>query len=148
MHVASAEGLYFVTEAVNLMSPAAMSELLARIQQLPEPPALIVFDTFARCLIGGDENSASDVGLAIAHADRLRVETGAAVLLLHHVNAGGERERGSTALRGACDGMFSLKAEDGILTLACEKMKDDAPFPDLRLQLVPTRRSMLGKNAA
>ena len=49
-----------------------------------EEPKLIIFDTLARCMVGGDENSPLDMGRAVAAADRVRVETGAAVLLVHH----------------------------------------------------------------
>jgi predicted transcriptional regulator len=74
----------------------------------------------------------------IAGADRVRTATGAAVLILHHMNAGGERERGNTALRGACDTMFFLRATGDTVTLTCEKQKDLAPFDrvNLRLQTV------------
>ncbi len=129
--------LHFLTEPVYLTEPEEVEHLLQTLDTLPEPPALIVFDTLARCLLG-DENSTRDMSAFIAGADRVRTATGAAVLILHHMNAGGERERGNTALRGACDTMFFLRATGDTVTLTCEKQKDLAPFDrvNLRLQTV------------
>jgi hypothetical protein len=129
--------LHFLTEPVYLTEPEEVEHLLRALATLPEPPALIVFDTLARCLLG-DENSTRDMSAFIAGADRVRTATGAAVLILHHMNAGGERERGNTALRGACDTMFFLRATGDTVTLTCEKQKDLAPFDrvNLRLQTV------------
>ena len=105
---------------------------------VPEPPSLVIFDTLARCMAGGDENSAKDMGLLIAGADRIRAELGCAVLLVHHTNKSGESERGSTALRGGVDTLLKLKKNDeGTLTLECEKQKDAAPFGPIHLQLKP-----------
>lgn len=127
--------VHFVLEAVPLMQSLEVDRLLRQLATLPEPPALIVFDTLARCLVGGDENSSMDVGLLIAGADRIRTETGATVLILHHTNKGGDVERGSSALRGAVDTLISLKAEDGVVTLKAEKQKDAAPFDPIPLIL-------------
>jgi predicted transcriptional regulator len=88
--------------------------------------------------VGGDENSAKDVGKAIAGADRLRQEFGCAVLLVHHTGKNGDQERGSSALRAAADAMLKLTADDGALTLSCEKMKDAAPFETEYLRLQAT----------
>ena len=80
-------------DALNLLDPKTPGELLADIGiELPEAyqrPALIIVDTLARCMVGGDENSAKDMGLFIAHADALRKETGATVLIIHHTGKNG-----------------------------------------------------------
>eukprot|EP00918_Siedleckia_nematoides_P046275 GHVU01101453.1.p1 GENE.GHVU01101453.1~~GHVU01101453.1.p1 ORF type:complete len:375 (+),score=27.24 GHVU01101453.1:26-1150(+) len=66
--------------------------------------ALIVIDTMARSMGGGDENSARDVSQFVRNLDAIRASTGAHVLVVHHsgknVNAGA---RGSSALRAAVD---------------------------------------------
>jgi len=95
---------------------------------------LVIIDTLARCMAGGDENSARDMGRLIQSADMIRDLTSAAVLLVHHTNKSGESERGSTALRGAVDTLLSLKkSESGIITLTCEKQKDGAPFQPIEM---------------
>jgi hypothetical protein len=74
----------------------------------------------------------------VTHADRIRKETGATVLFVHHTSKAGEVERGSTALRGAADTMIQVKADDGVVSVICDKQKEAEPFPRLalRLQLV------------
>lgn len=67
------------------------------------PLRLIVIDTLARATTGWDENSARDVGLVIDRCDYIRQQTGAAVLLVHHMNANGTKSRGHTSLPAAVD---------------------------------------------
>jgi hypothetical protein len=130
-------GIRFLREPVNLLAPRDVDELLAASSGAAlERLTLFAFDTMARCMAGGDENSAQDVGRVIGAADRIRRETGAAVLLLHHTGKDGLAERGSSALRGAADAMFSLKAEENILTLECSKQKDAPAVALARLRLV------------
>ena len=129
---------YFRLNAVNLMDPAEIGDLLADVAYtVSGDPALFVFDTMARCMVGGDENSAQDVGRVIAGLDRIREATGAHVLVQHHTQKAGELERGSSALRGAADSMFALKNEDGVIELSCTKQKDSTPIATQRLRLVP-----------
>lgn len=133
--------LHFVTEAVNLMDGGAVTEFIAAVREVS--PALIVFDTLARCLIGGDENSARDMGLAVAAVDSIRRETGAAVLLVHHTNKAASAERGSSALRGAADTMIELSnSGDGSVKVSCAKSKDSPEFElyRLRFKVVETGR--------
>jgi hypothetical protein len=98
---------------------------------------LIVLDTLARCTEGADENSSRDMGAAVAAADVLRFNTGAAVVFVHHTRKDGEVERGSGALRGALDAMLMIKrdAGDTRCTVHCEKMKDAARFASFALEL-------------
>jgi hypothetical protein len=129
----------FVRESVNLLDGADIDALLASWVRLElvRRPALVVFDTLSRCMPGGDENSAQDVGRVIAASDRIRRATDAAVLIVHHTGKDGLSERGSSALRGAADTMFSLKGEDGVLELECTKQKDALPVTVQQLRLRP-----------
>jgi hypothetical protein len=127
---------HFLPATASLLSDADMVRLSESIRSLPEMPRLVVFDTLARSMPGGDENSSTDMGIAIAAADRIREEIGCTVLLVHHTNAGGERERGSTALRGAADTMLALRDGDETgLVLECVKQKDAPAFQKIRIKL-------------
>ncbi|HLH23304.1 MAG TPA: AAA family ATPase [Chloroflexota bacterium] len=128
--------LRFICEAVNLMEDAEVGALLAQIATLPEPPVKITIDTMARCMVGGDENSSRDVGRVVAACDRIIAATGAHVRLVHHTGKGGEVERGSSALRGAAQTMLFLTANDGVLTLHCDKQRDGDEFEDITLTIV------------
>jgi AAA domain len=101
-------------------------------------PVLIVFDTLARCMVGGDENSAKDMGELIDGADRIRQASGATALLVHHTGKDGIDARGSSALRGAADTMVKVEAEGRLATLHNQppagKQKDAEPFENIRLR--------------
>ncbi len=94
-------------------------------------PSLIVIDTVARSMVGGDENSAKDTGIFIERVDALRRKYGASCILVHHsgiVDKG--RLRGSSAWKGALDAEFLVSLDGDIVTLTCQKMKEAAePAP-------------------
>lgn len=131
-------------EPVQLLEPRDLVHFIQTLtDELPEPPVLIVLDTLARCFLGGEENSAKDMGIAVAAVDHLRKKTGATVLLVHHTRKAGDEERGSIALRGGMDTMMSLKEEDDGVVLACEKQKDGPPFRPIPVQLRAMGDSMV-----
>ena len=129
--------LYFVLEPVNLYGSDDVSHILRTADLLPEPPALVVFDTLARSMVGGDDNSAQDIGMVIDRGDRVKRETGASVLFNHHATKEGNVERGSGALRAGVDTLCSVREdEDGTArVISCEKQKDADNFPDITFYL-------------
>jgi hypothetical protein len=132
----------FVTVPVAMLDPAEHSRFVREaIQTLPKPPVLIILDTLNRTFIGGDENSSKDMGEYVRAADRLREETGATVLIVHHAGWDQTRERGSSVLRGAADTMMLLKTEDERITLTCTKQKDLPHFDSVELRLVKVAES-------
>jgi DNA-binding MarR family transcriptional regulator len=129
------EQIRFIPNAVNLLDDSDVLKAATTITQLPEQPVLIVADTMARCMVGGDENAAKDVGRFIAAVDELRIISGAAALIVHHTGKDGEDERGSSALRGAADAMLALRDDGADARLTCVKQKDAAAFDPWRLHL-------------
>jgi RecA-family ATPase len=123
------ENLVVIAKTPHLLEPYDASALLNTVSDMGEV-SLLIIDTLARALVGGDENSAQDVGLAINVCDRVRDTTGAATLLVHHTSAEGSKTRGSTALPGASDAMIKMTKDDiqHVITLTCYKMKDGEPF--------------------
>ena len=66
--------------------------------------ALVVIDTLARALAGGNENAPEDMGALIGNAKRIQEATGAAVLFVHHSGKDTSRgSRGHSSLKGAAD---------------------------------------------
>lgn len=116
--------VHFKESAVNLTNDAEVARFIVDVASLPARPALIVFDTLAQCSVGGDENSQRDMGMAMAAAQRIARETGAAVLLLHHTVKDGSSIRGSSALPGAVDTNLALKKDGTSLTITCEKQRN------------------------
>jgi hypothetical protein len=74
-------------------------DLIAMVADLD--PQLIVIDTLARHSVGGDENSAKDMGLLFDALERLaRLE--AAVVVVHHTGKDASRgARGNSSINGA-----------------------------------------------
>jgi hypothetical protein len=118
--------------AVNLLVPEERDTLAA--WAAANRPALIVLDTLARSMVGGDENSARDMGQVIDSADLIRRASAATVLGIHHTTKDGTSIRGSSALQGAADTLIEAKADGRVVTLRCEKQKDATPFEPVRLR--------------
>ncbi len=102
---------------------------------------LIVFDTQARCTAGVDENSAEEMGVVVEALDWLRLETGAAIMLIHHSPYNVERGRGSSVVPGALDTVIGIAKRDHIVTLTCRKQKDWEEFEEFKLGILATGES-------
>jgi hypothetical protein len=118
--------------APHLLDVDHRDALLRLVADLPEPPKLIIVDTLARVLSGGDENSAKDMGAAIDVAAALQLLTGATVIFIHHFNKSGH-VRGSSAFEGAADTAIRTRRDGDILTLECTKQKDWQEFDPIHL---------------
>ncbi len=140
--VAIPERLFIGTDAVQLHLQEDPDEFVRDVRaQVNEPISLVVLDTLARCFRGGEENSAKDTGLLVHGADLISKELDATVLLVHHARKEGDVERGSSALSGAVDTMFSVRLTKPKLTVRCRKQKDAAEFDKFDLRLTPTLNS-------
>lgn len=121
-----------IAAAPNLgASPGDGPELVAaiRAQTLSRgwSPGLVVIDTVARVIPGVEENSAKDVGRFIDSADLIARELRCLVLLIHHSGKNAEAGmRGSSALYGACDAVWSISNETGVRNVTLMKAKDGA----------------------
>lgn len=134
-HKLPAGHLYFLPGTAETMNPKGVHDLLSEIAEVK--PAMVIVDTLARCMIGGDENSAKDMGLFIEGCSRIIQATGATVLPVHHTGkTAGSGPRGSSALYGAADVIIELTNDDGRIQLRCEKSKGSAPFETRRLRLI------------
>ncbi len=94
-------------------------------------PGLVILDTLARSMVGGDETGAAGMGVFIDNAERLGRTLKATIMPIHHmgkdVNQG---MRGSSTLLGAADAIWEIDPE-GRNELRLAKMKEGAD--DLRL---------------
>lgn len=134
------ENLAFILRSVPMLDQMAVATFIAAIRSFK--PVLVILDTMARCLVGGDENSAKDVGVFIEGCDEIRRQTGAAVLVVHHTGKSGNY-RGSSALFGACDSWIDFANDDGLITLSCGKAKDWHPFEPRYLRMVSRADSVV-----
>ena len=109
-----------------------LSQLSAEIDEMPQPPALVVVDTLARATAGMEENSAKDMGMFVEALDALRRRYGCTVLVIHHTGKSTiDAARGSSALKAAWDveiGLAPTDSDGGRFLLNCTKMKDAERF--------------------
>jgi hypothetical protein len=130
------ERMHWYRGAVNLLDPREASDFLHLAADIR--PALVIIDTLATCMPGGDENGSRDMGQVVDRARRLKAETGACVLIVHHTGRDETRgARGWSGLKNALDSELEMR-KSGYLaaTLTSRKQKDGAHPDPLPLALV------------
>jgi hypothetical protein len=131
--VASLRSLLVIDQNLALHNPDAVDAWQSEVsEQLEErdlqQPDLVVVDTVARNFVGGDENSARDMGAFVEGCETIRRTYNAAVLPIHHTRKDDTAERGTESLRNASFAMLSSKREGAKKTrLSCVRMKDAQP---------------------
>lgn len=121
-----------VGESVDLLNPLADTQRVIDATRLAEKECqmpvvlLIVVDTLARAFGGGNENQSDDMGAVIQNADRIRLETGAHVLFVHHSGKDESKgSRGHSSLRAATDTEIEVSdSGNGIHTAEVVKQRD------------------------
>ncbi|HWT19434.1 MAG TPA: AAA family ATPase [Variovorax sp.] len=110
MRVLAAEAHYgarlkakFLFDDFSFLKEEDVKELLALVDAY-DGVGLIVIDTLACAMPGGDENGSRDLGMVVAGAKALQKKTGGAVVLIHHTGKDPKRGmRGHSVLPGAID---------------------------------------------
>lgn len=136
-HHATEGKLFFIFGGISLYDQALFEKLLTDLARLK--PKLVIVDTLAMALAGGDENSTRDMGILLRACRRIIRALGASVALVHHVNKGGIVERGSGALRGNADIMIKVSPADDQVLVECAKTKDEKPFDSRYMFLLPVQ---------
>lgn len=118
-HRQDSDEFIFYKKAVNLIDHEQLQLFIQEIKTeiAPDGIHMIIVDTVARSMVGGDENSTKDMGVFIDHCDTLIRELGCGVLVIHHTGKDGKM-RGSSALFGACDSVLFLSRNDAQITVA------------------------------
>lgn len=119
--------LAFLNTPLDLRDRASQDRLLALLEELTAqaelPLALVVIDTLSRAAPGANENAPDDMSAIIGGCDRIRSDTGATVLLVHHSGKdAGKGARGHSILNAAADTIISI--DDRTATI--EKSRDGA----------------------
>jgi hypothetical protein len=101
-------------------------------------PALIIIDTLARAMGGGDENSGQDMGALIRNVDLIRERTGAHVMLIHHSGKDTSRgARGHSSLRAAADTEIELTRSGEVVMAEAKKQRDVSVLGRFAYTLLP-----------
>lgn len=127
-----------IADVPNFLDKADIKLLIEAIKKVG-PVSVIVVDTYARVMAGGNENDAKDTGQAVAHCDALHRIFKALVVLVHHSGKDASKgARGSGALRAAAD----LEIEVGITPVTkyrsatVTKMKDGEEGAEFAFRLL------------
>lgn len=114
----------FVFNDLRLISPEDVGELAKRIEKHGGTDVVII-DTLACAMAGGDENSSRDMGLVVAGAKALQRSTGGLVLLVHHTGKDASRGlRGHSSLLAALDASIEVKRHDEYRSWRLAKSRD------------------------
>ncbi len=117
-----------IAAPVSLMDENSVNCLVATVQAVRDNgyhPHVVAFDTLARNMRGGDENSTRDMGIAVANSALIQQALGCCVLAVHHSGKDEARGlRGSNALFGAVDTLLRITRDELSLTLLVEAQKD------------------------
>ena len=129
---------YVLPTAVRFREPEDVERLLRTIDNLDTKFSAVFVDTVARALLGGDENSATDMGLFVDACEIVKRHCECAVVAIHHSGKDAARGmRGSTALLGAVDTSIKVSKLEETVTLTTEKQKDAEPMPDVAFTMTP-----------
>ena len=123
-------------EPLSLLNESDVDRMIATIKEAERldgaPCKLVIVDTLARAMPGGDENQGRDMGKYVYGKDRVRAETGAHVMSVHHC---GKNEdlgaRGHSSLRAAMDTEIRVtRPSEGLVSLVTVTKQRDLPAID------------------
>ena len=133
--------LTFITEAPNLIDHESVGSLTYTIEEVlknrnDKEVALVVIDTLARSMGGGDENSSEYIEAVMRSTEAIKDKFSCGVMVVHHTGKDESRgPRGSSALLAAVDISIAVTKHDsetpgredvmGIVVLNVEKQRDE-----------------------
>ena len=122
--------LHSIQQQVILRDPQTVDAFILRAREYA--PKLITFDTWAACTAGVDENSAADVTKVTEAVEKIRTSLECAILFVHHTRKDGTVYRGSSAIHGWVDNMFSLTLDEGRIRFKAVKTRHSThPRPQM-----------------
>jgi hypothetical protein len=116
--------LAVIGAAPNLMDKAQALEI-AKAVIARGRVSVVVVDTFAQIMPGGNENSGEDVGKVLMHCHGIHRATGAVVILVHHSGKDDTKgARGHSSLKGNADTELEVYRVNNERVLSISKQKD------------------------
>lgn len=127
-----------VPDAPNLLQKDDARDLVLAVRAFGKTDVIVV-DTLAQIMPGGDENSSEDMGRVLGHCKAVHKHTGATVLLVHHVGKDQSKgARGWSGLFGNVDAELTVERDAYGRSVRVSKMKDgvDGAVYPFRLRVV------------
>lgn len=137
-----------VASAPNFLKLDDVVDLAAQVE-LAGGADLIVIDTLAQTMPGGNENASEDMGRVLAHAKTLHRMTGATIVIVHHSGKDQAKgARGWSGLKAAADAEIEITRDpSGARCALVDKLKDDADGSQMwfRLEVVEVGKDADGE---
>lgn len=139
-----------VASQINFLNPEGnikeFVELINRAADDLGDVKMVVVDTLARAISGGNENEPNDMGMIVKNADMIRYATNSHVNFIHH--SGKDKAKGSrghSSLRAAVDTEIEISKEDGAdySTIRIVKQREMEMDDDMFFRL---KKIIIGKN--
>lgn len=93
--------------------------------QIKVPVRLVIIDTLARAMAGGNENSSEDMGALVINSDKIRAVTGAHLSFIHHSGKDQAKgARGHSSLRAATDTEIEIVKSETGMSVTAVKQRD------------------------
>jgi hypothetical protein len=129
--ISNATPIYLCFSPVCLLTPGHAGQLAEAVKKAAQtsnlPCKLVILDTLARAMAGGDENAGKDMTEAVKAIDSIRTATGAHVLVVHHCGKDEAKgARGHSSLRAAVDTEIEVSRpeSESISTVRITKQRD------------------------
>lgn len=130
------QNFHVVGAGVNLSDRDLVDTLAAAAA--PYRPALVVIDTLAAASGGANENSGEDMGRVLDCCRLIHYQTGATVLLIHHIGKDEDKgARGWSGLKAAVHAELYVSRELNGRALTITKMRDGEEGASFPFQLTP-----------
>lgn len=133
--------LRLVPESVNLLRDDSDVDALIEACKQPLdgiPISVLILDTLAATIPGGDENDFQSMSLLTSRMDKIKRETGATVIAIHHSGKDAARgARGHSSLKGNVDFMIEVTRDEDTRSARIEKIRDGEDGKTMGFQLVP-----------
>jgi len=119
------KNLQLVIGEFNLKNSEHVSGFLKDMTTILDKGWVTFIDTLNQASPGSDENSSVDMGLLLAAAKRIAIESGGVVVLIHHSGKVGSRGlRGHSSMNAAMDLTIEVKKEGHGNSWSTHKVKD------------------------
>ena len=108
-----------------------IKDILALVASLGVPVSVIVLDTLSTHFGPGDENKTAEMRAFIQGCRQLRIETGAAIVVPHHVgHQNKDRERGAISLAQDVDWRYRVERHpESMITMLINMKARDSEMP-------------------
>ena len=115
---------YCLNDIVSLYSVKKdTTDFIEEVKQFN--PRLIIIDTLAMAMSGGDENRTQDITVVVENMKRIQQALGCHIMVLHHPGKDETRgARGSSALHAASDTVLELKKNKDAVCVRAVKQRD------------------------